>query len=76
VLLRGVEVSYFHSVIEIARNLHSYFYGVQSIGWDITVTPEGPIFIEGNDDWGDVLPDVQRELQGQSSVDVFNDMMS
>jgi hypothetical protein len=76
VLLRGVEVSYFHSVIEIARNLHSYFYGVQSIGWDITVTSEGPIFIEGNDDWGDVLPDVQRELQGQSSVDVFNDMMS
>jgi hypothetical protein len=56
VFQRGLEVSYSHSVIEIARNLHSYFYGVQSIGWDITVTPDGPIFIEGNDDWGGVPP--------------------
>jgi hypothetical protein len=47
VSLCGVEVSYSHWVIAIARNLHSYFYGVQSIGWDIIVTLDGPILIEG-----------------------------
>jgi hypothetical protein len=26
-------------------------YGIHSIGWDIAITDNGPIFIEGNDDW-------------------------
>ena len=34
-----------------ALDLHSYLYGVHSIGWDMAIAPEGPIFIKGNDTW-------------------------
>jgi len=32
-----------------ALDLHSYLYGVHSIGWDMAIAPDWPGFIEGND---------------------------
>ncbi|MFO7914464.1 MAG: sugar-transfer associated ATP-grasp domain-containing protein [Candidatus Krumholzibacteriales bacterium] len=34
-----------------ALELHSYLYGLHSIGWDMAISPDGPVFIEGNDNW-------------------------
>lgn len=31
--------------------LHKQFYELESIGWDIVITPNGPVILEGNDDW-------------------------
>lgn len=31
--------------------LHSMLPSIHSIGWDIAIGPEGPIFVEGNDNW-------------------------
>lgn len=30
---------------------HEQFYELQSIGWDVVLTPDGPRLLEGNDDW-------------------------
>lgn len=30
---------------------HSMLKDIHSIGWDIAISPDGPVFIEGNDDW-------------------------
>ena len=30
---------------------HKHLYNIRSIGWDSAITPEGPVFIEGNDNW-------------------------
>ena len=44
-------VPMFDQAREAALNLHSYLYGVHSIGWDMAIAPDGPVFIEGNDNW-------------------------
>jgi len=56
VVLEGFQIPFFKESVELARKLHSYFYGIHSVGWDIAITPEGPIFIEGNDDWDGAIP--------------------
>lgn len=52
----GFEIPYFHDAVKLATDLHRYLYGVHSIGWDIAITENGPIIIEGNDDWDGAVP--------------------
>lgn len=37
--------------IEQAKLFHSMLHDIHSIGWDIAIGVDGPIFIEGNDNW-------------------------
>ena len=34
-----------------AIRFHSFLKDIHSIGWDIAIGKDGPIFIEGNDNW-------------------------
>jgi len=52
----GYQLPYFKESVELACSLHRYFYGIHSVGWDIAITPEGPVFIEGNEDWDGSIP--------------------
>lgn len=52
----GFKIPYFHEGIELVSQLHSYLYGIYSVGWDIIITPDGPAILEGNDDWGFGIP--------------------
>ena len=36
---------------EQAIRFHSFLKDIHSIGWDIAIGKDGPIFIEGNDNW-------------------------
>lgn len=45
------QIPYWKEVIELVINAHKQFYELQSIGWDIVITPNGPVILEGNDDW-------------------------
>ncbi len=36
---------------QMALHFHSMLKDIHSIGWDIAIGPDGPIFIEGNDNW-------------------------
>lgn len=56
ILLNGFEIPFFREGVELALQLHSYLYGIHSVGWDIAITPQGPVFIEGNDDWEGGIP--------------------
>ena len=38
-------------VKELVINANKQFYKLESIGWDIVITPNGPVILEGNDDW-------------------------
>lgn len=44
-------IPFFKEAVEKALYFHSMLKDIHSIGWDIAITPEGPIFIEGNDNW-------------------------
>ena len=48
----GRRVPFFEEAKELACRLHRFIPGVHSVGWDIGITSNGPVFIEGNDEWG------------------------
>lgn len=47
----GYRIPYLKEAISEAKEFHRMLYGLHSIGWDIGITEEGPIFIEGNENW-------------------------
>lgn len=48
-------VPFYQEAKEVAKFFHS-FLNLHSIGWDIAITDNGPVFIEGNDNWEINLP--------------------
>ena len=51
IVFEGFEIPYFKDAVEIAKELHSKLYRIHSVGWDIAITQNGPMFIEGNSKW-------------------------
>lgn len=47
----GYSIPFFFETVSLAKKLHSNLYRCHSVGWDIAITPEGPLFIEGNGLW-------------------------
>ena len=48
---KDVQIPYYQEALEMALHLHTMMSEIPSIGWDIAITPIGPCFIEGNDNW-------------------------
>lgn len=48
----GFRIPFFREMQELAVHAHSMMDGIGSIGWDLAVTPDGPLIIEGNQCWG------------------------
>ncbi|MBD5338812.1 MAG: hypothetical protein HDR98_06800 [Bacteroides sp.] len=44
-------IPYLEQAVAQAKFLHSHLPDLHSIGWDIAIGEDGPIFIEGNDNW-------------------------
>ena len=44
-------IPFIKEAIEQAKRFHSFLEDIHSIGWDIAISPDGPVFIEGNDNW-------------------------
>ena len=51
IVFEGYEIPFFKEAVELAKELHSKLYRIHSVGWDISITPAGPVFIEGNSLW-------------------------
>jgi hypothetical protein len=48
----GYPLPFYHDALALARSFHDHLPYIHSIGWDIAFTPDGPMIIEGNDNWG------------------------
>lgn len=44
-------IPYIKQAEDKALFFHSMLFDIHSIGWDIAIGSDGPIFVEGNDDW-------------------------
>lgn len=44
-------IPYYREAVELVLRAHTIFYQTRSIGWDVAITENGPVIIEGNDDW-------------------------
>lgn len=47
----GFQIPYWDDVVKLVITMHSYLSDIESIGWDVAITPNGPVLIEGNDNW-------------------------
>ena len=47
----GFQIPYWPEVQQLVTRAHSALKDIPSIGWDVAITPEGPVLLEGNDDW-------------------------
>ena len=47
----GYRLPYWNEVRELVKNVHAKLPDIKSIGWDVAITPNGPVLIEGNDNW-------------------------
>lgn len=45
------KVPEYEEACKLACHAHKVFFNVRAIGWDVAVTPDGPVFIEGNDNF-------------------------
>lgn len=45
------EIPFYRKAAEMVKELHAFFYGVHSIGWDVAIAEKGPSIIEGNNSW-------------------------
>ena len=44
-------VPFWDAVKDLVVNAHRHLYNVHSVGWDVAITPYGPLLIEGNSKW-------------------------
>ena len=51
VVFKDYIIPYYKEAENLVVNLHKLMYRSHSIGWDIAITPHGPVVIEGNDRW-------------------------
>ncbi|HSA33025.1 MAG TPA: sugar-transfer associated ATP-grasp domain-containing protein [bacterium] len=47
----GYRPPFFSESAALAKETHQFFHGIRHIGWDIAITADGPVIIEGNDNW-------------------------
>ena len=50
-VFEGYQLPYWNEVVDLVTKAHKAIINVQSIGWDVALTPTGPVLIEGNDNW-------------------------
>lgn len=52
VVFKGTKIPFFNEAIRVTKQFHCHLNNIFSIGWDVAITVDGPVFIEGNDNWG------------------------
>jgi hypothetical protein len=53
--ITGRRLPYWDDVVALAIRAHQAFLEFPSVGWDIAITPDGPVLVEGNYNWDVVL---------------------
>jgi hypothetical protein len=56
--ITGFTLPGFHEAVALARKAHAAMPGLPTAGWDIAITPDGPLLVETNSGWG--IETIQR----------------
>lgn len=51
VVFKEFKIPYYKEAIQNCLSFHQKLKGVHAIGWDVAITGNGPVFIEGNDNF-------------------------
>jgi hypothetical protein len=63
----GFLLPFFAETVDLAIRIHEDLPMIHSVGWDLAITADGPVVIEGNSNWGaealiDVDPNFRQEF--------------
>ena len=58
----GRQVPRWAETVDLCLRAARLFPGLRSLGWDVVITPSGPVLLEGNADWG--LRSLQMHTEG------------
>jgi hypothetical protein len=64
----GYELPYFKETKELVIAASQLIPQVKVIGWDVAITPQGPLLLEGNEFPGMMSPDIGQKGIGKSPV--------
>ncbi len=70
-LFKDYQIPFYKESVDLVCRIHNYLPRIQSVGWDIAITPDGPTCIEGNDNWGCGIPMVLEENFKSRIVQLF-----
>ena len=59
--LKGVRIPCFHQALELCRSAHQAFPDPLMLGWDVAISEEGPVLVEGNYLFGSEAPQVAHD---------------
>ena len=48
VAIEGFQLPHWEAVADLARRAHDVARGMPAVGWDVAITPDGPVLVEGN----------------------------
>lgn len=48
VKFKGFPIPFYQAAVDLCLKAHIYYYGRFILGWDVAITPEGPVIIEVN----------------------------
>ncbi len=51
----GFRLPHWNTALNLCLQAHRVFHEFPSVGWDVAITPDGPVLVEGNHDWDAVL---------------------
>lgn len=70
--LENFVVPYFDIAVSKAVQLHRHLYRCHSVGWDIAITNDGPVFIEGNGLWEISMAQIAQGGLKDMLIDYFD----
>ncbi len=51
IVFSDFQIPMYDQIVDLVLHAHRQLYLMHSIGWDVAVTDQGPVIIEGNDNW-------------------------
>ncbi|MBQ2633774.1 MAG: hypothetical protein IJF88_04265 [Oscillospiraceae bacterium] len=51
IVFEGYQLPFWKETVELITNAHRQFPDIATIGWDVTMTEQGPLIVEANDGW-------------------------
>jgi Sugar-transfer associated ATP-grasp len=70
----GLQMPFWKEVLDLCSRAARIIPNLRSVGWDVALTPDGPVIVEGNPDWD--LPMVQVHTHGLLQPDVRRQLAS
>lgn len=70
----GREVPFYQESVELVLEAHKLFPSLLTIGWDVAVTPAGPVLVEGNETWDiEILQIAHQEGLASKIREIYSD---